>query len=91
MDIEPRHYECCRTVGPVVVDGRLVEPTWKRAAWTELFVDIEGESRPSPAHSTRAMMAWDDEFFYVAAEGRRRLAHQLLAGAACARLGLDRM
>lgn len=66
--VEPRQYLCRRTSGPVVVDGRLTEPTWKRAQWTELFVDIEGDRRPLPTYGTRAMMAWDDAFFYVAAE-----------------------
>ena len=64
---EPRRYRCYRTAGPIVVDGRLAEPTWKRVPWTELFV-IEGEKRPPPRHGTRAMMAWDDTYFYVAAE-----------------------
>lgn len=65
---EPRMYLCYRAAGPVVVDGKLSEPTWKRAPWTELFVDIEGEKRPPPRYATRAMMAWDEKNFYVAAE-----------------------
>ena len=65
---EPRTYVCHRTAGPIVVDGRLAEPTWKRASWTDLFVDIEGDKKPPPQYATRAMMAWDDEYFYVAAE-----------------------
>ena len=54
---EPRQYLCRRTAGLMVVDGRLSEPTWKRAEWTELFVDIEGDRRPAPTYGTRAMMA----------------------------------
>lgn len=65
---EPRMYACHRTVGPVLMDGRPAEPTWKRATWTDLFVDIEGKKRPLPQYATRAMMAWDDTYFYVAAE-----------------------
>ena len=65
---EPRRYTCYRTAGEVVVDGKLTEPTWKRAEWTDLFVDIEGDEKPPPRYATRAMMAWDDQYFYVAAE-----------------------
>jgi len=65
---EPRQYVCQRASGPITVDGRLGDATWKRAEWTELFVDIEGDRRPRPRHGTRAMMAWDDEHLYVAAE-----------------------
>ena len=34
----------------------------------ELFVDIEGDSRPATSFRTRMKMLWDDEFFYVAAD-----------------------
>ena len=50
------------------VDGKLDEPAWTAAPWTELFVDIEGDSRPQPRFRTRVKMLWDDESFYVAAE-----------------------
>lgn len=46
----------------------LVEGAWSGAPWTEEFVDIEGDVRPEPRFATRAKMAWDEEFFYVAAE-----------------------
>lgn len=65
---EPLRYDCRRAPSPVVVDGRLDEAAWKRAAWTADFVDIEGAAKPKPRFRTRAKMAWDDEYFYVAAE-----------------------
>jgi len=64
----PRGYVCGRAPAPIAVDGRLDDEAWKAAPWTEDFVDIEGDARPRPRFRTRAKMAWDDEFFYVAAE-----------------------
>jgi hypothetical protein len=49
------------------VDGRLDEPAWADADWTEVFGDIEGPLKPDPRFRTRAQMLWDDDFFYVAA------------------------
>jgi len=63
----PKRYDCFRTAAPPVIDGRLDEASWKRAAWTDAFVDIEGDSRPLPRFETRAKMMWDDEYFYVGA------------------------
>ena len=40
----------------------------RRAAWTDDFVDIEGDAKPRPALRTRAKMLWDDTYFYVGAE-----------------------
>jgi hypothetical protein len=67
-DIVPRHYICRRASGPVVVDGRLDDPAWQNAPWTEDFVDIEGAGKPLPRYRTRAKMLWDDEYLYVGAE-----------------------
>ena len=50
------------------VDGRLGESAWAAAAWSDQFVDIEGDAAPPPRFRTRAKMLWDDEYFYVAAE-----------------------
>jgi len=66
--LAPLGYVCARTSGPIVVDGRLDDAGWRDAPWTADFVDIEGEARPRPTLRTRAKMAWDDAFFYVAAE-----------------------
>jgi hypothetical protein len=64
----PRSYVAYRTVQPVKVDGRLDEPAWRAAAWSEDFVDIEGPAKPAPRFRTRAKMLWDSTNLYVAAE-----------------------
>jgi hypothetical protein len=66
--IEPRGYVCYRAPGPITVDGRLDEPAWQAAPWTEDFVDIEGDRRPRPRFRTRVRMLWDDRYLYIAAE-----------------------
>jgi len=63
----PRRYTCHRARSPVVIDGRLDEPAWADAPWTEPFVDIEGEAGPRPRLATRARMLWDDRCFYIGA------------------------
>ena len=66
--IQPRHYIAYRTTGELSIDGKLDEPSWQRAAWTEYFVDIEGDLLSKPRLKTRAKMLWDDAYFYVAAD-----------------------
>ena len=66
--IIPKSYVCYRAESPLQIDGHLNEPSWKRAPWTPLFVDIEGDLRPLPRFGTRAMMLWDDQYFYFAAD-----------------------
>src|SRR5579859_3316215 len=46
--IPPRGYVCCRAAGPITVDGKLDDPAWQAAPWTDDFVDIEGDRRPPP-------------------------------------------
>ncbi len=63
----PRGYVACKTAGPLTIDGKLDEPSWRSAPWTEDFVDIEGSLRPRPRYRTRAKMLWDDSCLYIGA------------------------
>jgi hypothetical protein len=65
--IVPRGYVCYRATGPLTIDGRLDEPAWQAAPWSEDFVDIEGDKKPRPRHRTRMKMLWDDQYLYIAA------------------------
>ena len=64
----PKRYACRRTPSAIRVDGRLNDAAWKRAEWTDAFVDIQGASQPQPRFRTRAKMLWDDEYLYIGAE-----------------------
>lgn len=63
-----RRYECHRAITAPKIDGRLDDVAWKRAGWTDWFVDIVGPSKPKPRFRTRAKMLWDDRCLYIAAE-----------------------
>lgn len=67
---EPRTYACRRAPAPPVMDGRLDEPAWAAAPWTEAFVDIEGATQPLPRFETRAKLMWDDMYLYIGADLR---------------------
>jgi hypothetical protein len=64
----PRSYVCYRTDSPLIIDGKLDDASWQKAAWTDDFVDIEGAIRPVPRFRTHAKMLWDEQYLYVAAE-----------------------
>ncbi len=66
--IVPKGYVCGRAEAAPRIDGRLDDQVWQAAAWTEDFVDIEGDRRPKPRFRTRVKMLWDDQHFYIAAE-----------------------
>ena len=68
LPFAPRQFVCYRPSGSLTIDGRLDEPSWKAAAWTDPFVDILGDRAPRPRFATRAKMLWDDEYFYFAAD-----------------------
>jgi hypothetical protein len=63
----PFEYVCRRAAGPIAIDGRLDEPSWAEAEWTEVFGDIEGSAKPAPRLRTRAQMLWDDRYLYIGA------------------------
>jgi hypothetical protein len=64
----PKSYVCYRASEPITIDGSLSDPAWSNASWTDDFVDIEGDKKPTPRFQTRIKMLWDDQCFYVAAD-----------------------
>jgi hypothetical protein len=64
----PLHYIAYRTGDSLRIDGRLDEPCWRNAPWTEAFADIEGYHMPEPLHLTRAKILWDEHYLYIGAE-----------------------
>jgi hypothetical protein len=65
---KPNSYVCHRAAGSIRIDGKLNDAAWRGGAWTESFVDIEGDAKPRPPLLTRVKMLWDDRYFYFAAE-----------------------
>ena len=63
-----RRYRCQRVARPIRTDGSLSDPLWRDLPWTDDFVDITGDAALRPRFRTRARMAWDDTYFYIAAE-----------------------
>ena len=68
IEYAPRTYVCYKTSTPMLVDGRLNDPGWVNAKWSESFVDIEGNLKPEPFYDTKVKMLWDDNYFYFGAE-----------------------
>jgi hypothetical protein len=66
LPFAPRRAICSRAPAPLQLDGRLSEPAWSAAPWSEPFVDIDGTRRPPL--TTRVKMLWDDEFLYFGAD-----------------------
>ncbi|MEK6702423.1 MAG: carbohydrate-binding family 9-like protein [Planctomycetota bacterium] len=63
-----RRYICHRAGGPIEIDADLEKAVWRDVAWTEDYVDIEGDARPRPTWRTRHKMLWDEKCLYMLAE-----------------------
>ena len=61
-------YDILRVNKKITLDGDITDKEWKEAAWTNLFVDIQGDKKPAPKFQTRAKMLYDDKYIYIAAE-----------------------
>ena len=68
IDFNPKSYICYQTEETIIIDGKIDNAAWQNAQWTDYFVDIEGDLKPTPNYQTRVKMLWDDEYFYFAAQ-----------------------
>jgi hypothetical protein len=68
MTWTPKKYEAYKVSKPLKIDGDINKKAWKKAAWTDDFVDIEGPLKPNPKYHTRVKMLWDDNYLYIAAQ-----------------------
>nr|WP_299382846.1 carbohydrate-binding family 9-like protein [Allomuricauda sp.] len=58
----PKTYVAYKTSEVINIDGEANESSWEKAAWTDLFIDIEGVKKPK--YDTQVKMLWDDKNFY---------------------------
>ena len=63
-----RSYRVQRTDRAPDLDGRGASEVWSAAAWSDAFVDIEGDLKPLPRLRTRMRALWDDACLYVHVE-----------------------
>ncbi len=64
--INPRTYKIPRTDQVLEINGKDDENSWRKAQFSEDFIDIEGEKIPN--HKTRLKMLWDEQFLYIFAQ-----------------------
>ena len=64
----PRIYYCQKAKKALEIDGNLEKSFWQDVPFSELFTDIEGDTKPEPRFSTRMKMKWDDNNLYIGAE-----------------------
>lgn len=70
---EIARYTAQQAAGPILVDGRLDESSWKLASTSPRFVDIL--SGQPVIHDTRAAVLWDDQYLYVSYRVEEPLVH----------------
>lgn len=63
-----RNYQVYQTISEMEIDGIPNESSWQKAAWSEVFEDIEGDTKPQPLYQTRFKMLWDKNNLYILAE-----------------------
>jgi hypothetical protein len=64
----PPGYVSVRATGAIAVDGKLDDPAWQSAPWTDDFGEMATGAKPGAALRSRVKMLWDDSFLYIAAD-----------------------
>ncbi len=62
----PKRYVAYKAADALVIDGKPDEASWQKAPWSNLFIDIEGDKKPT--YDTRMKMLWDKQHIYFFAE-----------------------
>ncbi|MFD1094920.1 carbohydrate-binding family 9-like protein [Salegentibacter chungangensis] len=62
----PRSYIAHKTSEKIEIDGLADEADWQKSAWSEDFIDIEGEK--TPKYKTHMKMLWDEGYLYFYAK-----------------------
>jgi hypothetical protein len=65
-EIIPNNYIAYQTSSEIKIDGEGNDVSWNKVAWSQPFIDIEGESKPT--YNTQVKMLWDDTYFYILAK-----------------------
>jgi hypothetical protein len=68
LSLPVKHYVVYQNNDEIVVDGKPDEISWRNAAWTSDFMDIEGSKKPVPEFRTRIKMLWDQDNLFILAE-----------------------
>jgi hypothetical protein len=66
-------YKAFRVSGPIRIDGKLDESSWKEAPISPRFVDLV--SGQPVIHDTRAAVLWDDQYLYVSYKVEEPFVH----------------
>lgn len=66
--ISPRKYSAPFCDVAIQVNGKIDDPAWNAAEWSDDFADIEGATRSTPSQRTRVKMLWDAKYLYIAAD-----------------------
>ncbi|MBD1395200.1 carbohydrate-binding family 9-like protein [Mucilaginibacter glaciei] len=65
---QPKNYTVTYTGQSPKIDGNINDVVWQQAAWTDSFVDIEGDLKPKPNLNTRLKMLWNDSCLFIAVQ-----------------------
>ncbi len=65
-EIIPQTYVAYKTTEAIIIDGKADESVWKKAKWTNNFIDIEGDK--TPKYQTNVKMLWDENYYYILAK-----------------------
>ncbi|QTD39366.1 carbohydrate-binding family 9-like protein [Polaribacter batillariae] len=65
-EIIPETYVAYKTSEKITIDGKADEADWKKAKWTNNFIDIEGVK--TPKYKTNVKMLWNENYYYILAE-----------------------
>ncbi|MGX1928533.1 carbohydrate-binding family 9-like protein [Flagellimonas sp. 2504JD4-2] len=63
---KPRSYVAYKAIDSIVIDGKANESSWANAPWSDLFIDIEGQKKPT--YDTQMKMLWDENNVYFFAK-----------------------